>query len=67
MRTAAIVSASIVVIGMYLAVAAILSLAPTATALGVLAVSLVTAIALVAADASGGVRPTHGLRLDDRA
>lgn len=49
MRAATVVSGSIILIGIYLAVAAVLAFTPTWVALGLLAISLVAALSIVLA------------------
>jgi hypothetical protein len=52
MRAAAVVSAAIVAVGAYLAIAATLSISPSWIALGILAIATVSAMAVMATEGS---------------
>ena len=59
MRAAAVTSAAIVAIGLYLAVAAMLSISISWIALGVLAIAVVSAIGVMATEGSSARSPSR--------
>ena len=55
MRSAAVISAAVIAVGVYLAVAATLSVSTSWMALGVLAIAIVSAIGIMATERSSAV------------
>jgi len=56
MRAAAVISAAVIAVGVYLAVAATLSISTSWMALGVLAIAIVSAIGIMATERPSGLR-----------
>ena len=61
MRAAAVISAAVIAAGAYLAIAATLSVSTSWTSLGLLAIAVVAALSVMAADGHTPVRSADGV------